>query len=76
MSDPRFPLARTVVECSAQRDVSELRTRISLHEISSCGQRVRSLRLDLMISAATHVDLVVRRHVDYGRTRSMMCWHR
>ncbi|NYG56134.1 hypothetical protein BJ989_002438 [Nocardioides perillae] len=26
-----------------------------------------------MISAATHVCLVARRHVDYGRTRSMVC---
>ena len=28
-----------------------------------------------MISAATHAYLVVRRHVDFGRTRSMLCWH-
>jgi len=27
-----------------------------------------------MISAATHAYLVTRRHVDLGRTRSMMCW--
>jgi len=27
-----------------------------------------------MISAATSTHLVVRRHVDFGRTRSMMCW--
>ena len=26
-----------------------------------------------MISAATTTFLVVRRHVDFGRTRSMMC---
>jgi hypothetical protein len=30
---------------------------------------------DEVISAATHAYLVVRRHVDYGRTRSMMCCH-
>ena len=29
-----------------------------------------------MISAATQAFLVVRRHVDYGRMGSMMCWHR
>ena len=28
-----------------------------------------------MVSAATHAYLVVRRHVDLGRTRSMICWH-
>lgn len=28
-----------------------------------------------MTLAATHAYLVVRRHVDFGRTRSMMCWH-
>ena len=28
-----------------------------------------------MSFAATHAYLVVRRHVDLGRTRSMMCWH-
>ncbi len=27
-----------------------------------------------MISAATHAYLVARRHVDFGRMRSMMCW--
>ncbi len=29
-----------------------------------------------MISRDTHTYLVVRRHVDYGRTRSMICWPR
>jgi hypothetical protein len=29
-----------------------------------------------MVSAATQTHLVVRRHVDLGRTRSMMCRHR
>jgi len=29
-----------------------------------------------MISAATHAHLVVRRHVDFGRTRSSMCRYR
>jgi len=29
-----------------------------------------------MVSAATHAFLVVRRHVDLGRTRSAMCWPR
>lgn len=27
-----------------------------------------------MVTAATHTYLVVRRHVDLMRTRSMMCW--
>jgi hypothetical protein len=26
-----------------------------------------------MVTAETHAYLVVRRHVDFGRTRSMMC---
>lgn len=34
------------------------------------------MRLAPMISAATHAHLVVRRHVDLGRTRSMICWPR
>jgi hypothetical protein len=29
-----------------------------------------------MISAKTHAYLVARRHVDFGRTRSAMCWPR
>ncbi len=29
-----------------------------------------------MVSAVTHAHLVVRRHVDLGRTGSMMCWSR
>ena len=36
-------------------------------------RRSDGLRLVDMISAATHAHLVVRRHVDLGRTRSMMC---
>jgi hypothetical protein len=31
------------------------------------------VRLTAMISAATTKHLVVRRHVDLGRTRSMIC---
>ncbi len=27
-----------------------------------------------MFTAAKHAYLVARRHVDLGRTRSMMCW--
>src|SRR5690348_15208108 len=51
-------------------------TRVSHHGIHSCGTPVRGLRLLDMVTAATHAHLVVRRHVDFGRTRSMMCWPR
>jgi hypothetical protein len=49
------------------------RTAVSKHEIGICGNRVRQLRLDLVITAATSQFLVARRHVDLGRTRSMVC---
>ena len=50
-------------------------TDVSFIENAPCGDPVRPLRLLDMISAATHTYLVARRHVDLGRTRSMMCWH-
>ena len=49
------------------------RTAISLHEIRPCAGPSCPVRLSSMITAATHQDLVARRHVDLGRTRSMMC---
>ena len=51
-------------------------SRVPHDEISTCGHGVRPLRLLDMVSAATHTHLVVRRHVDYGRTSRMICWHR
>ena len=48
------------------------RTLVSPHEIGVCGIDVRTVRL-LRMTAATTTYLVARRHVDLGRTRSMMC---
>ncbi|CAA9391151.1 MAG: hypothetical protein AVDCRST_MAG32-2326 [uncultured Nocardioides sp.] len=46
------------------------------HGISTCGHDVHAVRLLDMVTAATSAHLVVRRHVDLMRTRSMICWHR
>ena len=56
--------------------VSKSWTPVSRHEIRVCGTGVRNLRLVPMISADTTTWLVARRHVDLGRTRSMMCHRR
>lgn len=48
---------------------------VSLHKTGVCGTAVRYVRLVVMITAGTDIRLVARRHVDLGRTRSMMCMH-
>ena len=48
-------------------------TAVSHHEIDGWWEAVRGLRLLDMTLADTHAWLVVRRHVDLGRTRSAIC---
>ena len=75
---PRCDVRRTDAAPQARGRAAHpiCRTCVSRHEISICGHGVHGMRLAPMISAATHAHLVVRRHVDLGRTRSMICWPR